>query len=109
MEKSLMGPPSFPRLQRAGGSFMPRHLLMRTQVMEMMYEEIRDAVPREAMALKATVEPMLIRERRIVMRKEINTAFNGMSHPGRTWKADQYLHADIQRGGCEIDVHEPRS
>ena len=44
------------------------------------------AVPRDAMALNATVEPMLIRERRIVIANETITAFNGISHPGRTWR-----------------------
>ena len=45
---------------------------------------MRLAVPREAMALKATVDPMLMRERRIVMAKETRTELRGMSQPGRT-------------------------
>ena len=42
-------------------------------------------MPREAMALKAVVEPMLIIDRRIVMQNETITAFRGISQPGRTW------------------------
>jgi hypothetical protein len=34
--------------------------------------------------LKAVDEPMLIKERRIVIRKETITEFNGISQPGRT-------------------------
>lgn len=47
------------------------------------------AVPREAMALNATLEPMLIRERRIVIANETIIAFSGISHPGRTYREDQ--------------------
>ena len=36
------------------------------------------------MAPKAVLEPMLIRDRRMVMQKETRTAFRGMSQPGRT-------------------------
>ena len=58
--------------------------LSRRQEKEMMYEEMRDATPREAIALKATVEPMLMRERRTVMMKETRTALRGMFQPGLT-------------------------
>lgn len=44
------------------------------------------AVPREATALNARLEPMLIMERRTVIAKETMTAFNGISHPGRTYR-----------------------
>lgn len=37
----------------------------------------------EVMALKAVVLPMLMRERREVMVKEIRTAFRGIFQPGR--------------------------
>jgi hypothetical protein len=86
MEKSLIGPPHFPKLQRATGSGSLRQRLIRTQVIETIYEDRRAAVPSEAMALNAVVEPMLIKERRIVIQKEIMTEFRGMSQPGRTWK-----------------------
>jgi hypothetical protein len=43
-------------------------------------------VPSEAMALKAVLEPMLIRERRMVIQKETRTEFRGMSQPGRTYE-----------------------
>lgn len=38
----------------------------------------------ETMALKATLLPRLISERRQVITKETKTAFRGMSQPGRT-------------------------
>jgi len=38
----------------------------------------------ERMALKATLEPRLMRERRAATMKEKRTAFRGMSQPGRT-------------------------
>ena len=97
IEKSLMGPPYLPRLQRAGGSFCPCHRLMRTQVMETMYEEMRAAVPREAMALKATLEPMLIKERRTVMKKDIITEFRGISQPGRTCNSKELAGIKLSR------------
>jgi hypothetical protein len=39
------------------------------------------------MALNATVDPMLIRERRVVIRNVTNTALRGMFHPGLTYQA----------------------
>ena len=45
---------------------------------------MREAVPREAMALNATVEPMLMSERRIVITKDARTELRGMSQPGLT-------------------------
>lgn len=84
MEKSLIAAPHRPKLQRAAGSGSFRQRLIRTQVIETMYEDRRAAVPREAIALKAVDEPMLIKERRIVIRKETITEFNGISQPGRT-------------------------
>jgi hypothetical protein len=40
---------------------------------------------REPMALNATVEPMLMRERSVVMTKVRMMALRGMFHPGLTW------------------------
>lgn len=51
---------------------------------EMMYVPRRAETAREPMALKATVEPMLMSERRQVMTKVISTALRGMFHPGLT-------------------------
>lgn len=47
---------------------------------------MRDATPREAMALKATVEPTLMRDKRMVMTKETRTEFKGIFQPGLTYK-----------------------
>lgn len=59
--------------------------LMMRQTKEMIYDERREATPNEAIALKAAVEPMLIRERRIVMSNEIMTELTGMFQPGFTY------------------------
>jgi hypothetical protein len=47
------------------------------------------------MALNATLEPILIRERRTVITNETITAFKGISHPGRTWRRS--VNAFIKR------------
>lgn len=44
-----------------------------------------EAVVREKMALRATEEPMLMRERRTVTRKERRTALRGMFQVGLIW------------------------
>lgn len=51
----------------------------------MMYEERRAAVPNDAMALNATVLPILMRDKRHVMQKETKTALTGISRPGLTY------------------------
>ena len=43
------------------------------------------------MALNATVEPMLIRDRRVVMRKVIRTELRGIFQPGLTCEEDIML------------------
>lgn len=80
----LMGRPALPRLQRRGGSSMPRARLMATHEIEIVYEVSSAPTLSETMALKATVLPRLMRESRQVMMKETAMAFNGMSQPGRT-------------------------
>jgi len=46
---------------------------------------MRAEMVRELIALRATVEPMLMRDRRMVMIRETKTALRGMFHPGLTW------------------------
>jgi hypothetical protein len=58
-------------------------------------------VPREAIALKAVLEPMLIRDKRIVMQKETRTEFRGMSQPGRTCEA---IAISIMLAKCGLGV-----
>ena len=53
--------------------------------MEIMYDVNRLTVVRERMALRATVEPMLIIERAMVTRSETMTALRGMFQPGVTY------------------------
>lgn len=84
IEKILIGAPHFPRLHRAAGRASFFHRLRHTQLIETIYDEMRAATPREAMALNAVVEPMLIRDNRIVIMKETRTEFKGISQPGRT-------------------------
>lgn len=63
----------------------------------MIYEDRSEATPREAMALKATVEPMLIMESKIVTKSEIITAFKGMFHPGFTYRGDMSPSGSVRR------------
>lgn len=46
------------------------------------------------MALKATLEPMLIKERRVVTRSEIITEFRGIFQPGLTCR-NEMSSADV--------------
>lgn len=94
IETSLIGPPHLPKLQRATGRDSLRQRLIRMQVIETMYEDRRAAVPSEAMALNAVVDPMLIIERRMVIQKDTMTEFRGISQPGRTWEVPS--SADIR-------------
>lgn len=50
--------------------------------MTIMYEQSRETVVRARMALRAAVEPMLIRESKAVTVRETMTAFRGMLEPG---------------------------
>ena len=83
-ETTLIHMPCLPKFHRAAGkgSFRIRLIMMQTN--EMMYEERREATPNEAIALKAAVEPMLIKDRRTVMTNETITAFTGTFQPGFT-------------------------
>ena len=71
-----------PMDQRSGGRGSPRHCFHRTHEVEIMYEVKREATPSEMIALKATSEPMLTRERRMTMAKLIRTEFSGINHLG---------------------------
>ena len=53
-------------------------------MIEIKYVDMMDTSAAEPMALKATVEPMLIRDKRQVMVKVIMTALRGMFQPGFT-------------------------
>jgi hypothetical protein len=56
-----------------------------TQPREMTYVAIRATVERESMALKATVLPMLMRERTIVKMQVKIMELTGMRKRGWTW------------------------
>ncbi len=53
-------------------------------VNEMIYVPRIAETAREPIALNATVEPMLIRDRSVVMVNVMRTEFKGMFHPGLT-------------------------
>ena len=53
--------------------------------MEIIYELSMLTVVRERMALRATEEPMLMRERRTVRMKETMMALRGIFQVGLTW------------------------
>jgi hypothetical protein len=52
--------------------------------MENWYEHVKAAIVKEAMALNATYEAMLIRASNTVQAKDMSTAFSGMFQPGLT-------------------------
>ena len=54
------------------------------QPIVMMYEDIRAEMVRKLMAFRATVDPMFIRERAMVIARETKTALSGMFQPGAT-------------------------
>ena len=75
---------ALPMLHRVGGSGCPLHRLSRTQLIEMMYEKSRAAVPRDMIALKATDEPMLMSARRDTITKLMQRALSGTVNVGFT-------------------------
>lgn len=62
-----------------------RQRRIRTQVIEIMYEESSAAVPSDMMALKATEDPMLINERRETMTMLTERALRGTVKVGLTF------------------------
>lgn len=66
-----------PILHRAAGRGCFFQRLIRTQVMEMMYEVSRAAVPKDMMALNAIDEPMLISDSRDTITRLTQSAFSG--------------------------------
>lgn len=64
--------------------------------MVIMYEETREPMVSEMMALKATVDPMLMSESRIVTMRDTRTALRGMFQPGVTFTSYVSFH---YRGG----------
>ncbi len=69
-------------------------------VKEMIYVPRIAETAREPMALNATVDPILMRDRRVVMVKVRRTAFKGMFQPGLTYQVMVRL-AQCQKAKCE--------
>jgi hypothetical protein len=85
---TLMKIPAFPRDHRRVGKGSFRNRRRMRQMKDIMYVASKAETASEPIALKATVDPMLINERRQVMTKVIMTAFKGIFQAGFTW---QYL------------------
>jgi hypothetical protein len=80
----LTARPNFPSVQRWCGSDSPRIRLRSTQPIETMYAESSDVIVSDITALRATWDPMLIIERRIVTTSDTMTELRGMFQPGVT-------------------------
>lgn len=80
----LTARPQRPSDHGRGGSGSLRRRFMTRQVMQVRYEPSRLAQLRESMAFKATLEPMLIRDSKLVVTREMRTALTGMFHRGCT-------------------------
>ena len=52
----------------------------------MIYADNRDVIVREMTAFRATSDPMLIIDSRIVTTRDTITEFKGMFQPGVTWQ-----------------------
>lgn len=68
------------------------------QPIEMIYVESRALVPIDVRAWKAAVLPILIRERRLVMRNVMRTAFKGIFQPGLIYARQSFLFSKLQSG-----------
>jgi hypothetical protein len=80
----LMYSPNFPSDHRRGGKGGPRIRRWTTQAIVTKYDASTAMLPSEFIALRATVEPRLMHERRAVTRRETNTALRGIFQPGET-------------------------
>ena len=81
----LIQSPILPRLHGRGGRASPRKRFIVTQPILIMYEASRLAQSRARIALRATKEPILMRDRRLVATRDMRTAFTGTFHRGLTW------------------------
>ena len=80
----LIGSPKGPNDHQRGGSGAPSSCRQMSTPTVIMYELSTATLPRELMALRATVEPRLMHARREVTSQDTRTARNGMFHPGAT-------------------------
>lgn len=71
----------------------------------MMYVDSSALVAIELMALKATVEPMLIRERSVVKRNVSKTELSGIFQPGLTCFNLDKLHVSRNNAQCVTREH----
>lgn len=80
----LTASPLRPKLQRHEGSSWPRARLRATQPIDMVYVAMRATVDSEIMALNATVEPMLIKDKTVEKRQVNISELTGTCHFGWT-------------------------
>lgn len=82
---ALITKPQRPRVKADGGSGSRRSRFRKMQPIESIYELSNADIVRETIALRATLEPRLIREIATPHAKETTTALRGMFHPGLTY------------------------
>ena len=100
MEMMLSGRPARPSLKFEGRRGSPRSRFKAMQEMETMYEAIIAAVEREAMFMRAVVDPRFMRERRQEVAKAKQMALMGTSYFGETWSL-VVLVWDLVGGGVK--------
>ena len=84
---TLIGIPKRPKLHRALGKVSGcQSRRCKTQPTEIEYDNMSATVLRDAIALKAAVDPRLMRERSTVRRQDSVTALAGIWSLGWTWR-----------------------
>jgi len=81
----LINIPGRPSVHLCGGRVSPLIRLSSRQAIVMKYEDIIAPMVRVTMARSAVVEPILMRDKRIVTASDTITAFRGMFQLGFTW------------------------
>jgi len=77
--------PTLPSENREGRRRSPRQRLTNIHDVLTIYEDIRAHVPNDVMELKATVLPMLTRDKPMAIQSDTMTLLTGISQPGRTY------------------------
>ena len=107
---ALTPTPQRPSEKRAGGSGSPRRRLAKMLPMESMYELRRADMVKDTMALRATLDPRLMRAMTTPKTMDTMTALRGMFHPGLTcYKRSTSILKDLRdtligdRGDSKVD------
>lgn len=86
----LITPPHLPRLNRSRGIGLPKYRRQMTQAMVMVYEDVKDTMTKDIIALKPTTGPKLTHARTHVNPIVVQTALRGTS---ASWTCVIYLSA----------------